>query len=140
MLNRVSLIGRIGKDPEVRSTQSGSEIASFSVATSESWKDRASGERKERTHWHNVVVFSEGLVRVVKQYAQMGQLVLVEGQLQTRKWQDRDGNDRYSTEVVLQGFDARFQMLERRDGDGQPRAEGARPAALLDNDSDAIPF
>ncbi len=117
-VNKVILIGNLGADPEIRHTQDGRPIANLRIATSESWRDRNSGERKEKTEWHTVVIFSEGLCKVAEQYLRKGSKVYLEGQLQTRKWQDRDGNDRYSTEVVLQGFNATLVMLDGRQGQG----------------------
>src|SRR4051812_13930385 len=120
-VNKVILVGTLGKDPEIRSTQDGREIVNLSVATSESWKDKSSGERKEKTEWNRVVIFSEGLVKVAKSYLSKGSKVYLEGTLQTRKWTDKDGQDKYSTEVVLQGFGASLVMLnkvERDDEDG----------------------
>lgn len=113
-INKVILLGNLGKDPEIRTTTNGKEIASFSIATGESWKDKNTGERKEKTEWHNVVVFSDGLVGVVKNYLKKGSKVYVEGALQTRKWQDQSGQDRYSTEIVLQGFGATLVMLDAK--------------------------
>jgi single-strand DNA-binding protein len=156
-VNKVILVGNLGADPEVRATQDGREIANLRIATSESWKDR-NGERKEKTEWHRVVVFSEGLVKVSKNYLRKGSKVYIEGQLQTRKWQDKEGKDQYSTEVVLQGFNATLTMLDGKrdseaggsnDGYGggysqpAPRASGGgnsggyAPAPELD---DEIPF
>lgn len=117
-LNKVMLIGNLGRDPEVRSFQNGGKVCNLRIATSETWKDRNTGERRERTEWHSVAVFSEGLVRVCEQYLRKGSKVYIEGQLQTRKWQDQSGNDRYSTEVVLQGFGSTLTMLDGR-GDNQ---------------------
>jgi single-strand DNA-binding protein len=117
-VNKVILVGNLGADPEIRRTQDGRPIANFSVATSESWRDKNSGERKERTEWHRVVVFSEGLCRVIEQYVKKGSKVYLEGQLQTRKWQDKDGNDRWSTEIVLQGFNSTLTMLDSRNERG----------------------
>ncbi|WP_137389323.1 single-stranded DNA-binding protein [Rhodoligotrophos defluvii] len=117
-VNKVILIGNLGKDPEIRHTKDGRPVASFSLATTENWRDRQSGERKERTEWHNIVIFSEGLCKVAEQYLKKGSKVYVEGQLQTRKWQDQNGNDRYTTEVVLQGFNATLTMLDGRPGAG----------------------
>jgi len=117
-INKVILVGNLGSDPEVRATQDGREIVNLSVATSESWKDRNSGERKEKTEWHRVVIFSEGLVNVAKNYLKKGSKVYLEGQLQTRKWQDQQGQDRYSTEVVLQGFNSNLTMLDGRSSGG----------------------
>ena len=111
-LNKVMLIGNLGADPEVRSFQNGGKVANLRIATSEQWKDRNSGERQERTEWHTVSIFSEGLINVVERYLRKGSKVFVEGQLQTRKWQDQQGNDRYSTEVVLRGFNGTLTMLD----------------------------
>ncbi|WP_424981283.1 single-stranded DNA-binding protein [Maritalea sp. S77] len=113
-VNKVILVGNLGADPEVRSTNDGRPIVNLRIATSERWRDKNSGEQRERTEWHRVVIFSEGLCRVAEQYLRKGSTVYVEGQLQTRKWQDQDGNDRYSTEVVLQGFNATLTMLGGR--------------------------
>jgi len=120
-VNKVILIGNLGADPEVRTLPSGSPVVNLSVATSESWRDRNSGERKERTEWHRVVIFSEGLAKIAEQYLHKGSKVYLEGQLQTRKWQDQSGQDRYSTEVVLQGFNSALTML---DGRGDAAGEG----------------
>jgi single-strand DNA-binding protein len=117
-VNKVILVGNLGKDPEIRRTQDGRPIANLSVATSESWRDKATGERKEKTEWHRVVIFSEGLCKIAEQYLKKGSKVYLEGQLQTRKWQDKDGNDKYSTEVVLQGFNSALTMLDTRGGGG----------------------
>jgi single-strand DNA-binding protein len=115
-INKVILVGNLGKDPEIRRTQDGRPIANLRVATSESWRDKASGEKRERTEWHSVVIFSEGLCRVVEQYLKKGSKVYIEGQLQTRKWQGQDGQDRYSTEVVLQNFNSQLVLLDRPAG------------------------
>ena len=117
-VNKVILVGNLGKDPEIRRTQDGRPVANLSVATSESWRDKASGERKEKTEWHRVVVFNEGLCNVIERYLKKGAKVYLEGALQTRKWQDKDGQDRYSTEVVLQGFNSVLTMLDGRAGAG----------------------
>lgn len=124
-VNKVILIGNLGRDPEVRSFQNGGKVCNLAVATSESWKDRNTGERKERTEWHNVAIFSEGLVNVAERYLKKGSKVYLEGQLRTRKWQDQSGNDRYTTEVVLQGFDAKLVMLDGRDGGGSGGGGGS---------------
>ena len=116
-VNKVILIGNLGRDPEVRSFQNGGKVCNLRIATSENWKDRNTGERRERTEWHSVAIFNEGLVRVAEQYLRKGSKVYVEGQLQTRKWQDQSGQDRYSTEVVLQGFGSTLTMLDGR-GEG----------------------
>ena len=115
-VNKVILIGNLGADPEIRRTNDGRPIANLRVATSESWKDKATGERKERTEWHRVVIFNEQLCKIAEQYLRKGSKVYLEGQLQTRKWQDKDGQDRYSTEVVLQGFNSVLTMLDGRGG------------------------
>ena len=117
-VNKVILVGNLGKDPEIRRTQDGRPIANLSVATSESWKDKNSGERKEKTEWHRVVIFNEGLCRIAEQYLKKGSKVYLEGALQTRKWTDKDGVDKYSTEVVLQGFNSSLTMLDGRSGGG----------------------
>jgi single-strand DNA-binding protein len=118
-VNKVILVGNLGADPEVRNLPNGGKVVNLSVATSESWRDRNSGERKERTEWHRVVIFSEGLTRVAEQYLRKGSKVYIEGQLQTRKWQDQSGADRYSTEVVLQNFNSNLTMLDgRNEGEG----------------------
>ncbi len=124
-VNKVILIGNVGADPEIRRTQDGRPIANLRIATSETWRDRNSGERKEKTEWHQVVVFNEGLCKVVEQYVKKGAKLYIEGALQTRKWQDQNGNDRYSTEVVLQGFNSTLTMLDGRgEGGGVSRGGG----------------
>jgi single-strand DNA-binding protein len=117
-VNKVILVGNLGRDPEIRSMQSGEEIAQLSVATSETWKDKASGERKERTEWHRVVIFNENLVKVAKSYLKKGSKLYIEGSLQTRKWTDKDGAEKYTTEVVLQRFRGELTMLDGREGGG----------------------
>ena len=117
-VNKVILIGNLGQDPEIRSFQNGGKIANQRIATSETWKDRNTGERKERTEWHTVAIYSEPLVRVAEQYLKKGSKVYVEGQLETRKWQDQQGNDRYSTEVALRPFRSELTMLDGRGGSG----------------------
>ncbi len=117
-INKVILVGNLGKDPEVRRMGSGDPVVSFSLATSESWRDKNSGERKEKTEWHNVVVFNEGIAKVAEQYLKKGMKVYLEGSIQTRKWQDQSGADRYSTEVVLQKFRGELQMLDSPQGGG----------------------
>jgi len=124
-VNKVILIGNLGADPEVRHTQDGRPIVNLRVATSESWRDKSTGERRERTEWHRVVIFNEGLCRIAEQYLKKGSKVYLEGQLQTRKWQDQSGQDRYSTEVVLQGFNAQLTMLDGRQGGGEARDSGS---------------
>ena len=145
-VNKVIIVGNLGRDPEVRTFQNGGKVCNLRIATSETWKDRDTGERKERTEWHSVAVFSEGLVRVCEQYLRKGSKVYIEGKLTTRKWQDQSGQDRYSTEVVLQGFDATLVMLDGPSG--QDRQQGGydqspqgyeQPAPSRDLD-DEIPF
>jgi len=147
-VNKVILVGNLGRDPEVRSTQDGMKIVQLSLATSESWKDRASGERRERTEWHRVVIFNERLAEVAEQYLRKGSKVYVEGQLQTRKWQDKEGQDRYTTEVVLGRFRGELTMLDSRASEGGgygggggggepvPAGAGGGPSDL----DDEIPF
>ena len=122
-VNKVILVGNLGKDPESRTFQNGGKVVSFPVATSENWKDRNTGERKEKTEWHNVSIFSEGLARVAEQYLKKGSKVYLEGQLETRKWQDQSGNDRYSTDVVLRNFNSAMVLLDSREGGGGGRGD-----------------
>ena len=123
-VNKVILVGNLGRDPEVRHTQDGKPIVSLSLATSESWRDRNTGERKEKTEWHRVVIFSEGLAKVAEQYLKKGSTVYIEGQLQTRKYTDKDGVEKYSTEVVLQGFNSVLTMIGGRGGAGEGAGGG----------------
>ena|SRR6516162_11116457 len=160
-VNKVILIGNLGKDPEIRRTQDGRPIANLRIATSETWRDKTTGERREKTEWHSVVVFNEGLCRVVEQYLKKGAKVYIEGSLQTRKWQGQDGQDRYTTEVVLQGFNSVLTMLDARgggagantampeddaagytpSGNGTKRAAASAPAKGFDKAvDDEIPF
>jgi single-strand DNA-binding protein len=144
-VNKVILVGSLGKDPEIRNTQDGKKIANLSIATSESWKDKHTGERKEKTEWHRVSIFNEGLAKVAESYLEKGSKVYVEGQIQTRKWVDKQGQDRYSTEIVLQGFGGTLVMLSSPPGgraateaeEGQARSSGTPASALMD---DEIPF
>ena len=122
-VNKVILVGNLGADPEVRTMPSGNKVVNLSVATSDSWRDKNSGERKEKTEWHRVVIFSEGLAKVAEQYLKKGSKVYLEGALQTRKWQDQSGQDKYSTEVVLQGFNSNLTMLDGR-GDNEGSSTG----------------
>ena len=117
-VNKVILVGNLGKDPEIRRTQDGRPIANLSIATSETWRDKGTGERKEKTEWHRVVIFNEGLCKIAEQYLKKGAKVYIEGQLQTRKWTDQSGVEKYSTEVVLQGFNSSLTMLDGRGGGG----------------------
>ncbi len=154
-VNKVILIGNLGADPEVRRTQDGRPIVNLRVATSDTWRDKNTGERREKTEWHRVVIFSEGLAKVAEQYLKKGSKVYLEGALQTRKWQDKDGQDKYSTEVVLQGFNSQLTMLDRAGGGGGASADsgddfgssGARErrpamasAGKRDDMDDEIPF
>jgi single-strand DNA-binding protein len=158
-VNKVILIGNLGADPEVRRTNDGRPVVNLRVATSDSWKDKTTGERREKTEWHRVVIFSEGLCKIAEQYLKKGAKVYLEGALQTRKWQDKDGHDKYSTEVVLQGFNSTLTMLDSRGGGGgQALAENGngefgspgpmrerKPAAAMaggkrDDMDDEIPF
>jgi len=117
-VNKVILIGNLGRDPEVRSFQNGGKVCNLRIATSETWKDRATGERRERTEWHSVAIFSEPLAKIAEQYLRKGSKVYIEGQLETRKWQDQSGQDRYSTEVVLRPYRSELTMLDGREGGG----------------------
>lgn len=131
-VNKVILIGNLGADPEVRSFQNGGKVCNLRIATSESWKDRNSGERQERTEWHSVAIFSEGLAGVAERFLRKGSKVYIEGQLRTRKWQDQSGNDRYSTEVVLQGPGAVLTMLDGAPGQGGGGAGGGQRSGGAD--------
>jgi single-strand DNA-binding protein len=143
-VNKVIIVGNVGKDPEIRAMQNGNEIANLTVATSEKWKDKNTGEQKEKTEWHRVVVFSAGLVSVVKNYVKKGSKLYIEGALQTRKWQGQDGKDNYSTEVVLQGFGSSIQMLDSRGNTAQEQHSqdkgNAYQAQPIDDLDDEIPF
>ena len=143
-LNKVVLIGNLGRDPEFRSTNNGKEIATFTMATSDSWKDRLTGEKKEKTEWHRVVVFNEGLVKVIKNYLKKGNKIYLEGILQTRKWVDTSGQDKYSTEIILQNFNANLILLDSKSsGENLPES---RQVTDVNNDfdyselDDNIPF
>jgi single-strand DNA-binding protein len=137
-VNKVIIVGRLGKDPEVRATQDGREIANLSVATSESWKDKSSGERREKTEWHRVSIFNESLVKVAKSYLKKGSQVYIEGQLCTRKWTDQNGVEKYTTEIVLQNFNGVLTMLDSKKEDApsqheQQKQNGYAPADLDDD-------
>ena len=123
-VNKVILVGNLGSDPEIRHTQDGRPIATFSVATSDSWRDKNTGERREKTEWHRVVIFSEGLVKIVEQYIKKGSKVYIEGSLQTRKWTDQSGVEKYTTEVVIQGFNGTLTMLDSRNSGGASAGYG----------------
>ena len=143
-LNKVLLIGRLGNDPEIKQMQNGKSVARLSVATSESWKDKNSGERRDKTEWHRVVIFNEGLVRIAEQYLKKGSKVYLEGQLQTRKWEDKDGIEKYTTEVVLQNFNGNLTMLGGRSDNSVSdfsSNEGQNNTTSISTDmDDDIPF
>ncbi len=148
-LNKVMLIGNVGKDPEIRSTSDGREIVTLTLATSESWKDKLSGEKKEKTEWHRIVVFNEALVNVIKNYVKKGSKIYIEGALQTRKWVDNTGQERYTTEIILQSFNSTLVLLDSRNSDSQRenagisenKASGAHDNSFNLNElDDEIPF
>ena len=153
-VNKVILLGNIGKDPEIKATQNGSKLASFSIATSKRWKDKQTQEYKDKTEWHKVVIFGEGLVDIVEKYVKKGSKVYIEGELQTRKWVDQSGNDRYTTEVILQGFNCNLTLLDSRNNNslGQSNQEKITDSEIdsnknydlntsdSSNDEDDIPF
>ena len=118
-VNKVILLGNLGRDPEIRSLQTGNKMATFSLATSKRWKDKSTQEQKDKTSWHNIVIFSEGLVNIVEKYVKKGSKVYLEGELNTRKWQDKNGDDKYTTEVVLQGFNSNLTLLDSRSSSNQ---------------------
>ncbi|MEM7661596.1 MAG: single-stranded DNA-binding protein [Pseudomonadota bacterium] len=117
-VNKVILVGNVGQDPEVRQFQNGGQVCNLSIATSENWKDKNTGERREKTEWHRVAVFNEGLIRVIQSYVKKGSKLYIEGQLETRKWQDQNGQDRYTTEVVLRNYSGQLTMLDSRNSEG----------------------
>ncbi len=154
-VNKVILVGNLGRDPEVRSTQDGREVCNFPVATSETWRDKNTNERKEKTEWHRVVIFSPGLVTIAKNYLRKGSKIYIEGALQTRKWQDASGAEKYTTEVVLQGFNSTLMMLDNKAGgigadnhyedteisyQPQPAVQKQEAFAMADDIDDEIPF
>ena len=153
-LNKVDLIGHVGADPETVTFQSGGKVANFTIATSETWKDKATGEKKERTEWHRISVFSEGLIKVVENYVRKGSKIYIQGMLQTRKWQDKSGEDRYTTEIVLKGYNSNLLLLDKKpEGSGRqpPPSENAYsdqpapdqeslPAPSTNEVEDEIPF
>jgi single-strand DNA-binding protein len=147
-VNKAILIGNLGKDPETRRTQDGRPIANLSIATSETWRDKATGERKERTEWHRVVIFNEGLAGIAEKYLKKGSKVYVEGAIKSRKWTDQGGVEKYVTEIVLQGFDAKVVLLDRASGGGVPPAdehsyegrESTAGGASRNDMDDDIPF
>tara|TARA_B100000073_G_C23660771_1_gene544467 strand:- start:508 stop:960 length:453 start_codon:yes stop_codon:yes gene_type:complete len=135
-VNKVILIGNLGRDPEVRTFQNGGKVCNFSIATSETWKDRNSGERQERTNWHNIAIFNENLAQIAEQYLRKGSKVYVEGQLETRKWQDQAGNDRYTTEVVLRNFRGELTLLDGRSENNN--SNFSETASIDDEPSDKV--
>lgn len=158
-VNKVILIGNLGKDPDIRTTSDGREVASFSLATTESWKDKNSGEKKDKTEWHRIVVFSENLVKLVKNYVKKGSKLYIEGQLQTRKWTDKDGVEKFSTEIVLQNFNSRIDLLSskpdqqsdegfnemekhlaKKDDNNWRSKVGLEPKQVETIDDDSVPF
>jgi single-strand DNA-binding protein len=148
-VNKVTLLGNVGQTPEIRSTQAGAQIASFSIATTDYWKDKTTGDKKDKTEWHRIVVFGDALVNVVKNIVKKGSKVYLEGALQTRKWQDQSGVEKYTTEIVLQGYAAKIEVLDRRDASGgEPSNEGSfSNSSSKDNDfgmggdsDDEVPF
>lgn len=140
-INKVILIGNVGADPEIRRTQDGRPIANLRIATSETWRDKNSGERKEKSEWHRVVIFNEGLCKVIEQYVKKGAKLYIEGQLQTRKWQDQSCQERYSTEVVVQGFHAQVTMLSTPERKDEPAAKPTPQAQPKHEElDDEIPF
>lgn len=141
-INKVTLIGNVGRDPEIRTTQDGKEIASLTLATSETWKDRNSGERKERTEWHRVVVFSEGLVNVIKNYVKKGNKLYIEGSLHTRKWVDNQGAERYTTEIVLQNFSSTLFIIDGNKNSHETSSNESSTGSnyLAEEIDDEIPF
>lgn len=143
-VNKVTILGNLGRDPEVRTFQNGGKICNLRVATSETWRDKQSGERKERVEWHSVSIMVEGLVKVAEQYLRKGSKVYIEGQLETRKWQDQSGADRYSTEIVLRPFSSALVLLDKRDGDGGSREDQGggyeQPPQRDDFEDTEIPF
>ena len=145
-LNKVLLIGRLGADPEIKQMVNGKNVARMSLATSDSWKDKNTGEKKEKTEWHRVVIFNEGLVNIVQQYLKKGAQIYIEGQLTTRKWKDeQSGQDKYSTEIILQGYNSTLKMLNTRtsndlSGKGSEAISNENPSAPLNDLDDEIPF
>lgn len=138
-MNRATLIGRIGRDPEARTTPSGSRVVSFSLATSERWRDKSSGEMKEKSEWHNIVIWNENIGKIAEQYCRKGSQILIEGAIQTREYTDKDGNQRKTTEIVLQGFGGTLKLLDSKRDDA-PREDFGRHARLSDQLNDEVPF
>ena len=139
-VNKAILLGNVGKDPDIRSTQNGNKLAAFSIATSKRWKDKNTQEQKEKTSWHNVVVFGDGLVDIVEKYVKKGSKIYVEGELQTRKWQDQEGKDRYTTEVILQGYNCNLTLLDSRNQSNsniENQSEDFQDKSISDNSFDS---
>jgi single-strand DNA-binding protein len=146
-INKVILVGNVGQDPEIRNTQDGREIASLSIATSDSWKDKNSGEKKEKTEWHKIAIFSQGLVGIVKNYVKKGTKLYIEGSLQTRKWTDNNGIERYTTEIVLQNYNSTLQIIDSRKQDSSDnysqnsnRDNSREDQISIEENDDEIPF
>ena len=134
-VNKVILLGRLGKDPDIRSMQNGKKVANFGIATSKRWTDRETQEKKEKTSWHNIVVFNEGLVGIIEQYVKKGSQIYIEGELQTRKWQDQEGKDRYTTEVILQGYNCNLTLLDSRGNQNIENNSNSNQTEELKNNS-----
>jgi len=130
-VNKVILVGNVGKDPEIRSMNNGKEVASFSLATTEYWKDKNTGEKRDKTEWHNIVIFSQGLVNIVRNYVKKGSKLYIDGSLQTRKWTDKNGNERRTTEIVLQGFNSTLQILSPREGSYKQNSESKKKQWMM---------
>jgi len=144
-INKVILVGNVGQDPEIRTTQDGREIVNFSLATSESWKDKATGEKRDKTEWHRVVIFSQGLVNIVKSYVKKGSKLYIEGSLQTRKWTDNQGIEKFTTEIALQNFNSTLQILDTRDRQSSAdsyssNSSSKRNDVSIEENDDEIPF
>ncbi|AZL15496.1 single-stranded DNA-binding protein [Rickettsiales endosymbiont of Stachyamoeba lipophora] len=143
-INKVILVGNVGKDPEIRTTQDNKEIANFPIATSESWRDKATGERRDRTEWHRIVIFNEGLVNIIKNYVHKGSKLYIEGSLHTRKWNDNSGVEKYTTEIVLQGYNCTLTILDSKNSGGQNTSENSHEnqgsASNFADMDDEIPF
>tara|TARA_R110000737_G_scaffold219429_1_gene235498 strand:+ start:658 stop:1107 length:450 start_codon:yes stop_codon:yes gene_type:complete len=147
-LNKATLIGNVGQDPEIRQTKDGKDVASFSLATSESWKDKSSGEKRDKTEWHRIVVFSQGLVGIIKSYVKKGSKLYLEGSLQTRKWTDKNDVEKYTTEIILQGYNSTLQMLDSKVSQNNTPKMSKQDDKALDNldesfnslEDDDIPF
>lgn len=148
MYNKATLIGNVGQDPEIKTMNNGGKVANLSLATSDSWKDKSTGERKEKTEWHKIVVFNEGLINVVENYIKKGSKLFIEGQIETRKYQDKDGQDRYTTEIVLKAYNGTIKMLDGKSGGDNAQGQTAHneskangyQAQVQDNIEDEIPF